>query len=1032
MFSSTWVSSAPAASTPLQPPPDAYELAEEYGTEAATKLSHVLQALEGAGFPKAHVNSYSAFDRVLSGVTWLLQRLVRREDAEKGRVQWDVLFQSHDKMKPRLGLAQEAVRCVEALAYACPVAVQPHQLLLQDFGDIETVQKLVTWLVDEAKESQHLEKIRREREYLQVMSPEKKGESVTPLKKEVEFLLDAYAPRRRWQYVAVEGEHEETEDALIQRCLLEYGERVTVAVDEEEPLTVDTTEGGKDQVDFMAQIANQAAAIASGGASKPRGGSMRGLRRAKRGDTQAAEFDRQYQKAMKQAKEEQQALLTKRREREAKMLQRVVSAPEEKLGDIAEGQVGSVLQTPLHLVRAQLKEHEVQVQQLIQEKQQLDAKTTEANARAVALDEALSAVKQEIDELEAETPKDENAQAHLAKLRELVKKNETLKREKNEFRAKCRLELEGLKERIEKLKLQVAVDASNQDEEALRLNEIEQMHAQMAQKHKDMKLAAAKQTRALHLKMKQIDEIPTRIELVQYEKRFIELYDEVALTLDETRKYYCVYNTLKTTHEFLEKEISLINSINENFDVAMGSKTATQAFFTQIENIIQNVQGTVSKQQLARDDHQFSVETLDSKYQLLLEQERITSFEGTNIQTCPSQGDMTKKKTLSPTASLATCLDFAARVLFSTASVQEICTKPVLAPMVVEAHRYGQQATKHLEPGAPPDVRKLLKVLQSNNLDRASPLAKLDVADLTWDFEGTVADTLEMELEELKDRAAMNITDICVVFSASTPASTGGQAVIWFPLKNHQDLRDEDDRRSAIKKQQILLYVCPGRVKVVKSVGDLVKKLYDELPSIRENDASYSVWAVFKNDTRIDNQKDRQAPSTVMKDGMVSQFAVDQEMPTNTKSADHFDASGVDQGDASNRQLMQNALEFTLLAGGSMEKERAQALQALADSTCDNFIVLLKSAKELKFRALYENHVERDSATRIYSVLPNNSSRAPLKLGGSEVISQFFKYSSAKKQFLPVSTRSFTVKTDACALVEQLVFKGKSKSSRLL
>ncbi|KAE9347427.1 hypothetical protein PR003_g6944 [Phytophthora rubi] len=1035
---------------------------------------------------------------------------------------------------------------------------------------------------------------------------------------------------------------------------------------------------------------------------------------------------------------------------------------------------------------------------------------------------------------------------------------------------------------------------------------------------------------------------------------------------------------------------------------------------------------------------------------------------------------MTEKKTLPPTASLATCLDFAARVLSSTASVQEICTKSVLAPMVVEAHRYGQQVTKHLEPGAPPDVRKLLKVLQSNNLDRASPLAKLDVADLTWDFEGIVADTLEMELEELKDRAAMNTTDTCVVFSAWTPVSTGGQAVIWFPLKNHGDLRNEDDRRSAMKKQQILLYVCPGRVKVVKSVGDLVKKLHDELPCIRGNDALYSVWAVFKNDIRIDNQEERQAPSTVMKDGMVSQFAVDQglsspaefmasvsanletdkphnsaippagskqtrcdesdrnrrsmaestsnhavdsvsedapeaasqpqhdaqfdqeklpplsprftvykgaswyapgsifsfgmdnkfstdleltsnehlpddlevdkkgvenvdgndmkgeenaasctddnqiqapwkrrhvisssvpnfsaeryldydvgmnlgvrlqqelawqscdgkvlrssvrsqlvmpatdkgseeydelsdvnnqhdnednvrdyeaaeneatvsidevteveeisllesseqfpdsllleqtgsledggtsifrfgydphkendrqpngewlspamtastEMPTDTKSADHFDASGVDQGDmsqitsssnetddvipvepnddkvepsdlpieteeiasppkpksapvnykdklgvrvwweleytarklereemmerrqqarhhqvgnrtitssgasrqkfahhsdpqrteptgwskrfrpekqnevsasidgaatdgskqpnsvaivpelieevhdinditamttqatrshspftvrgrvpirihrdpskvvvpaeaeaqkivsnesvsassplrgrktlpnedpshikpselpqstadvhttprvptptpvatfiplgedpprspraptesrqqrlnelrqkklrklqqtrdlslqqhkekqhqrqiqrplsfassvyskkASNRQLIQNALEFTLLAGGSMEKERAQALQALADSTCDNFIVLLKSAKELKFRALYENHVERDSATRIYSVLPNNSSRAPLKLGGSEVISQFFKYSSAKKQFLPVSTRSFTVKTDACALVEQLVFKGKSKSSRLL
>lgn len=567
-------------------------------------------------FPKAHVNSYSAFDRVLSGITWLLQRIVKREDAEKGRVQWDVLFQSHDKMKPRLGLAQEAVRCIEALSYTCPVCIQPHQLLLQDFGDIETVQKLVLWLIEEENETQHLHKIRRERAYLQVMSPQQERKLVTPLKKEDQFLMDAYAPKRRWQYVAAEEEIEENEDALIQRCLLEYGERVTVATDEE-PM-IETKPEGKDQVAFLAQIASQAAAVAVSGA-KPKGGSMRGLRRTKKSDPH---FDRQYQKAMKQAKEEQQTLLNRRREREAMLLQNVVSASEEKQ-EIIEGRVGTNAQSPLHLVRAQLKEHELQVQQLIEEKKTLDDQTKESTVRAAALDEALSACKQQLTEVEAQTPKDEDAQAHLIKLRQLVMKNETLKREKNEFQTKCRLELEALKERVEKLKLQVAEDASNQDEEALRLNEIEQMHAQMAQKHRDMMVVAAKQTRALHLTMKQIDEIPTRIELVQYEKRFLELYDEVALTLDETRKYYCVYNTLKTTHEFLEKEISLINSINDNFGVAMGSKTATQAFFMQIDNIIQNVQGTVTKQQNARDDHQGSVETLDSKYQLLLEQERM-------------------------------------------------------------------------------------------------------------------------------------------------------------------------------------------------------------------------------------------------------------------------------------------------------------------------------------------------------------------------------------------------------------------------
>ncbi|CAI5705110.1 hypothetical protein KXD40_008668 [Peronospora effusa] len=525
-------------------------------------------------------------------------------------------------MKPRLGFAQEVVRCVEGLNYDCPVALQPHQLLLQDFGDIEIVEKLIVWLINEEREAHHLEKSRRERAFLKGMGLSDEMKHVAPFKKGVEVLLEAYVPKRRWQYLATEGEQEESEDALIQRCLLEYGERITVIVNEEKEPTMEIQEDKEtNQMDFMAQIASQVAAIASGRTSIPQGVSIRGLRGLKKNDPQAVDFDRQFQKAKKQAMKMQQDQLNQRREREEELMQRVISAPEEKK-DHTEGRVGLNIQSPLHLVRAQLKDHELHVQQLIKDKTELNGKMKECHARATALDEALSAVKLEMEEVEAQTPKDAATQEHLVKLQQLMKKNEELKHEKNEFRAKCRLELETLQEQVEKLKLQVAEDASNQDEEAQRLNEIEHMHAQVAQKHKEMKLEAAKQTRAVHLKMKQIDEIPTRIELVQYEKRFVELYDEVALTLDETRKYYCVYNTIKTTHEFLEKEISLINSISENFDVAMSSKAATQAFFMQIENIIHSVQGTVAKQKIARDDHQCRVETLESKYQLLLEQER--------------------------------------------------------------------------------------------------------------------------------------------------------------------------------------------------------------------------------------------------------------------------------------------------------------------------------------------------------------------------------------------------------------------------
>ncbi|KAG1702144.1 hypothetical protein DVH05_009936 [Phytophthora capsici] len=213
---------------------------------------------------------------------------------------------------------------------------------------------------------------------------------------------------------------------------------------------------------------------------------------------------------------------------------------------------------------------------------------------------------------------------------------------------------------------------------------------------------------------------------------------------------------------------------------------------------------------------------------------------------------MSKKKTLSPTASLASCLDFAARVLSSTATVQEMCTKQVLAPMVVEAHRCGQQVMKYVDPGIPADVRKLIKVLQTEkdcNLCRGSPLEELEVADLTWDAEGIVADTLEMELVELEKRV-VNAQDACVIFSTS---GGNGQAVIWFSCKRYESLH----KGFNAKNRQILLYVCPGRVKVVKSVDALITKLYEELAPLRVNGATYNVWTVAMG-SKSSNQKEEQ------------------------------------------------------------------------------------------------------------------------------------------------------------------------------
>ena len=60
---------------------------------------------------------------------------------------------------------------------------------------------------------------------------------------------------------------------------------------------------------------------------------------------------------------------------------------------------------------------------------------------------------------------------------------------------------------------------------------------------------------------RRIDETPSRTELLQYEKRFMELYEQIQAKHEETKRFYSQYNTTTDNQGFVNKEISLLNSI---------------------------------------------------------------------------------------------------------------------------------------------------------------------------------------------------------------------------------------------------------------------------------------------------------------------------------------------------------------------------------------------------------------------------------------------------------------------------------------
>ena len=80
-----------------------------------------------------------------------------------------------------------------------------------------------------------------------------------------------------------------------------------------------------------------------------------------------------------------------------------------------------------------------------------------------------------------------------------------------------------------------------------------------------LKLQLAKKNRSIAFLQRQLDEVPGRGELAQYQRRFLELYNEVAQKHQETKQFYTMYNTLDDTKLYLSKELSLLNSVLDNY-----------------------------------------------------------------------------------------------------------------------------------------------------------------------------------------------------------------------------------------------------------------------------------------------------------------------------------------------------------------------------------------------------------------------------------------------------------------------------------
>ncbi|KAL4222275.1 Coiled-coil domain-containing protein 93 [Mactra antiquata] len=569
--------------------------------EQNVKLSQTIELLMAAGYFRARIKGLSPFDKVVGGMTWCITTCNVDIDV-------DLLFQENSTIGQKIALTEKIVAVLPRMK--CPHRIEPHQIQGLDFIHIYPV---VQWLVKRAIETReelgdYIRNFSVSQFNKDHTTPE--DESLKTVKDKatgtVNHVKQAYKPERKYKRQDVDKLHDE--ETRVQSTLLEYGRRYGISKSDQKEKDDEKSakkkaaaagiggeEGEKTLEELQAEEEKRINMIMSGM-------SAMGLQEGKLTASTVGNIV-----GMQSA--EIQQIASEYAEKQAEIEQIEKS---ERVGGVQQHKritaaLNKQIQQNTDKLQ-QVKDHHAALHKTYLETQE---KLQEAMTRSERIDEEM----EKLNQMETE----EN-QGILQKLKSLVAMNENLKKQEQEFKAHCKEEMTRLKTNIEKLKSETDSELS---EDKARAGLIDKQYTSDKKKLHQIKMLLARKNREIAGLQRKIDEVPSRAELSQYQRRFVELYNQVASTHKETKQFYTMYNTLDDTKLYLNKEVNLLNSIHENFSQAMSSPANKEQFLKQFEQIVDGVKNNKSKVERKKQEEKMKRDQLNDTYLDLVEKQRL-------------------------------------------------------------------------------------------------------------------------------------------------------------------------------------------------------------------------------------------------------------------------------------------------------------------------------------------------------------------------------------------------------------------------
>ena len=530
------------------------------------RYEEILDLLLAAGYFRVRIQSLSRFDKIIGGLAWCVTSLSVDVSSE-------VAFHEDSNIKEKIKMSGDIVRALVNLK--CPVQLQPHQI-----QGLDTVKLFpgFQWLVKRVMETRE-----EEGDVTRSFAVFKSNQDYTlPLdvtaiatKNRLEVNLErlaSFSPKR----VYINTTPPRSVSSRVESCMREFGymTQAVLTLQNQRSQTLEIKLGGqpqtkpKQQQDPEMLKSSQSDSISASKISQ-----ILGIERSK------IEFLAGKHKLLEEGLESfdpnRQSHLEKLHEIRVRELQREILARNTAIKELkSEGR----------LLESQIGEGEEAIRKKGARKQLVISET-----------EKLAVSELSNDKFES--------------LRALVLLNESLKEQEASFKKSCRAQLKKFGELREGLELEAQTLLSSEKEEM-----ISKAYDQESKKFAELRMVLGERLREIGVLKHRIDSVPSREELIQFERRFVELYEQVNMKLKETKRSFTQYNVLNKSLSVKQNQLEFLNAMVSRYKKAIRSQESHDKFVSQFGELktqaTGNLMGISTQSKIEREKFEETKKTL--------------------------------------------------------------------------------------------------------------------------------------------------------------------------------------------------------------------------------------------------------------------------------------------------------------------------------------------------------------------------------------------------------------------------------------